>query len=895
MFHDMKSTPLSPSKGKAKERRNWQTGWWDFEPLAEQSRRPVEWSQSSVIFTAHPTQPLLTARHFSSSKQFTIPSPAPVASAPGSYEPPTVISVAPGDDWLFAYFPRRDGDGTGCLWKRGAQVDSWNVKESWSLAQGAGVVAASWLGTPREWVVSSTGASTRLPPRGPRTPVSSPTLILVTQDNRINVCFFRYYVPHLKIMSCSLTQPGITMEAQPNLGTDKGASSVRQCFRAAIGLAYNDTSILIATRSYILPPPMTNASQFDATHPTLPGEMPPDLLLEDESMGWECCGEELNINLCEVQLRFNGLQMSLYVEPLPPIVHAGASLVDLNFICTPPPETEQPSLSPKMKKNSEQKGHTYLASAYLDFGDYASTPKSELVLHTITRQPPTINSNSNKSTWIYHKNAVRSFTPSVLTFVSPCSWLGEEGRNLVYAGIVDTFGTLRKPSLKRKEAIIGRIRALNLSDLTDNDLQPSPILSTLDRVGQDLPLNAAPSPNGALICTVSSSLWPVQTSIHTSPRPRASEDVSGLSIPPLAAALAAATFARKTASDITHALSLATTPISEVSDTLHHAINILENNQNGIPNSFILPFLGEAMVVYRHRATNVTDNKEKDLLTARWKIAHDICSLAACNRAFEDCQDGDTYDLDAVWQLIGLSTWVVSLTERIMRECVLSCDVRAHGTEPQPPSAGTSTPLNAPILLFLGHPFAFQNFGTALGHVTRYRAYLGSLSAKGEVAQIARDVLIDLVDSSGVDFAALGTLLVSLVQECQALDGDTCREALAACQPTPAMQPYLSNAVNKVAYSKVLNKPTLFIKPYDLVDGVGRSSIAPRKDKDKDVVSKGVLNGQVPSLTCLSCGGKSEVGVDVSLPGITSLRWRGWEKMWSLRCICGGSWTSIAT
>jgi hypothetical protein len=112
--------------------------------------RPVEWSPSSVIFTAHHTQPLVTARHFSSSKHFGIPSPVPIVSSPTSYEPPSVISVASDDEWLFAYFPRRDGDGIGCLWKRGAQIDSWTVKEWWSFAHGAGVVAASWLGEGRE-------------------------------------------------------------------------------------------------------------------------------------------------------------------------------------------------------------------------------------------------------------------------------------------------------------------------------------------------------------------------------------------------------------------------------------------------------------------------------------------------------------------------------------------------------------------------------------------------------------------------------------------------------------------------------------------------------------------------------------------------------------------------
>jgi hypothetical protein len=112
--------------------------------------RPLEWSDASVIFTAHPTQPLVTARHFSSSKTFIVSSPTPVVSSPASYEPPSIISAAPGSHWLFAYFPRRDGDGIACMWERGVEIDNWKIKEWWSLAQGAGVVAASWTGVTRQ-------------------------------------------------------------------------------------------------------------------------------------------------------------------------------------------------------------------------------------------------------------------------------------------------------------------------------------------------------------------------------------------------------------------------------------------------------------------------------------------------------------------------------------------------------------------------------------------------------------------------------------------------------------------------------------------------------------------------------------------------------------------------
>jgi hypothetical protein len=34
------------------------------------------------------------------------------------------------------------------------------------------------------------------------------------------------------------------------------------------------------------------------------------------------------------------------------------------------------------------------------------------------------------------------------------------------------------------------------------------------------------------------------------------------------------------------------------------------------------------------------------------------------------------YDAEAVWPLVGLSRWVLAFIEKIMRECVKSCDMR---------------------------------------------------------------------------------------------------------------------------------------------------------------------------------------------------------------------------
>lgn len=171
----MSSASGSPSKGKAKEEESWQLGWWGLQPLLEPEDRcasrevllkasyflkyfkrfrPVVWSHAGTIFTAHATQPYVLGRLFPSSRQFMLEPPAPIYTNLSSYEPPTVISLSPSTSprtqLLFAYFPSRNEAGVCCLWMAGPEVDTWIVRDFWTCARGAGVVASTWLGQPRE-------------------------------------------------------------------------------------------------------------------------------------------------------------------------------------------------------------------------------------------------------------------------------------------------------------------------------------------------------------------------------------------------------------------------------------------------------------------------------------------------------------------------------------------------------------------------------------------------------------------------------------------------------------------------------------------------------------------------------------------------------------------------
>ena len=96
--------------------------------------------------------------------------------------------------------------------------------------------------------------------------------------------------------------------------------------------------------------------------------------------------------------------------------------------------------------------------------------------------------------------------------------------------------------------------------------------------------------------------------------------------------------------------------------------------------------------------------------------------------------------------------------------------------------------------------------------------------------------------------------------------------------------------------AEVVDKVQLFIKPDDLMDGIIGMSVSPSgKMHERDVITKGYLVGQSKQMTCLRCGGTSEIGVKPSSSttnGHVSIRWAVWERKWLTHCVCGGLWWS---
>lgn len=81
----------------------------------------------------------------------------------------------------------------------------------------------------------------------------------------------------------------------------------------------------------------------------------------------------------------------------------------------------------------------------------------------------------------------------------------------------------------------------------------------------------------------------------------------------------------------------------------------------------------------------------------------------------------------------------------------------------------------APCLLFILHPSLMQALRAALSHVTKLRGYLHTLTARVENAQIAKDILMGVVDESGIDITVMGNVLDEWLAQGKTIDGKIIR------------------------------------------------------------------------------------------------------------------------
>src|SRR6266404_1462868 len=105
----------------------------------------------------------------------------------------------------------------------------------------------------RQWVTDSDRKSVRLPPLGPPMLALLPTIILITQNLRVQLCCIRCSAQEAKIttVSCSLekNETRDLGSISSNMDTPLGFES-HCCTHATIGLAYNgQRSIFVDLKS----------------------------------------------------------------------------------------------------------------------------------------------------------------------------------------------------------------------------------------------------------------------------------------------------------------------------------------------------------------------------------------------------------------------------------------------------------------------------------------------------------------------------------------------------------------------------------------------------------------------------------------------------------------------
>ncbi|KIP09550.1 hypothetical protein PHLGIDRAFT_318783 [Phlebiopsis gigantea 11061_1 CR5-6] len=455
-------------KGKAREETHWQLGWWELLPLVDGPRRPVAWSRASIIYTAHPVQPTVLAKHFSSARQFVVPSPTLILESSSAYEPPTLISISPTEDWLFAYFPGRNCDGVGCLWKRGYQLNSWIVRECFHYSQGAGVVAAEWTSSERPWAITDYGTPYRLPSRGPTYNTNAvPSLLLATQSHQLHAYFLPPAAPEIRSVKVSLLQPS-PIDLPPPEEPHDPTRSHRICTHATIGLSYNEQYVIVATRSKLIPPLKATSPPVDPMDLSLHLDMSSSPAQTDrtELNEWQQWGEESSLDLSMVAFHHRPPSREdqpskhyLQVLPLSSIPEVHMQVSDLRFVAVPPgtappsPTITRDPRRPTKDISVTEKGSLYLVASGLDFGEYTSLPKSQVSLFTLSR--PTAPDGS----WAARLEHARSFDAEsgTVAFLQPLP-----ARNKILIGILDPVGNMPSSSSKREETRVGSMSVLTL-------------------------------------------------------------------------------------------------------------------------------------------------------------------------------------------------------------------------------------------------------------------------------------------------------------------------------------------------------------------------------------------------------------------------------------------------
>ncbi|CUA70097.1 Histone transcription regulator 3 homolog [Aspergillus oryzae RIB40] [Rhizoctonia solani] len=747
--------------------------------------RPFAWSSHNLLFLSDPNSPAVHAKHLPPAPEasqepdvisqaqsyplrFTLP--PPVAEMAHAYGPATIVSISPQDKYLYAFFPPAQSNvstgGLGCVWGVEESLDTWTIKDFWHYSADAGVVTMRWLGEEREWHAQAgpTLRAARYPHLGPKTHYNHPAFLAVTGDHNLRLYFQAYpsvdtsqlngLQRFFNALSVSLLSPTAAVQGhQEHISVqDATLGGKRVCIKAAIGLGYNDWSILIATRSSLIP--SQDADNSISMAAVMNELMPEDNAGELTAMTWMrggMWGEEDLIELCEVEIDLLSDEPCLVATPLRSI--------------------------PTPKDNESYLTHLLITSYALESSNSALVVEpaeircsfqvvASFLINTELSRP-----RSKVLSWRVSKSGVlpgsRTSSPSRNKNVQTPDWSCLQSAHLVYesavvsaAQIWDAAGQilLCKINLtpgsygtQNKWVEIGELGIVSSITLENNlSFEPEPVLRHQSKASKDFPMFISASPHRTLICTTSSTQRIPTVSIHIAPRCKGTTNPSGsIRMISSAIALQVRRSSGSDLSDVTRAMweIVSKTNAAEASAAIQAIFNevfiLLDSAlEYDVNQPWLMSLIGVLLTVYRW-------SPFKDM-RPRWKTASEICQLYAAVRALDDSRsvnEGTQYDFtpQGIWELIQQIRWVIERCETLLRTLV-EWEGRQFSEE---------TPSE---LIMAIHPLPLELFNRAVAHLNRLKAATDNIK-KTENNQIAIFSLSALVDDAGINFVTFAAAL----------------------------------------------------------------------------------------------------------------------------------------
>ncbi|KAH7343686.1 hypothetical protein B0J17DRAFT_643486 [Rhizoctonia solani] len=901
--------------------------WEDLKlMLDENCVRPFAWSSHNLLFLSDPFSPAIHAKHLPPAAEasrapdvasqthsyplrFTLPSPGPILELPHTYGPATTLSISPQDKYLYAFFPPLQPNvstgGLGCVWGVEESLDTWAVKDFWHYPPDAGVVAMRWLGGEREWHAQggSPLRATRYPHLGPKLHHNHPAFLVVTRNHNLHL-YFQAYPSVLDssqpsglhrlftTLSVSLLSPAAAFQGQQEdiPVHDATLGGNRICVKAGIGLGYNDWSILIATRSSLVPSQHTDNSISMAA--VMDELIPEDNNGELTPMTWVrggMWGEEDLIELCEVEIDLLSDEPCLVTVPLRsiPTPKDSESYLTHLLISSHPLEHSGPALVTDL---AEVRCSFQVVASFLTNTEL-SRPGSKIVSWRVSKSgaPPGSRSSSpsrhktsvQPSDWSCIQSAQSTYESTVISAAQ--LWDAAGQILLCTINLTPVSHETQNNCLKIGELVIASSVSLENSIL----FEPEPVLRRQIKINKDFPMFISASPHRTLICTTSGTQRTPTVSILTAPRWK------GIANPLRMISTAVALQVRQSSasdlSDVTRAMweIVPKTNIAEASTALQTIFNevfvLLDSPvEFDVNQPWLMSLIGVLLTVYRW-----SPFKE---MRPHWKTASEICQLYAAVRALDDSRsvnEGAQYDFTSqgIWELIEQVRWVITRCETLLRTLV-EWESRQFSEE---------TPSE---LIMAIHPLPLELINRAVAHLNRLKAATAILK-KTENNQIAVFSLSTLVDDAGVDFAAFATALQAAKELVRNPDvpnfKEHYRQSLIALKTSEALFPLLRRVAAEYTKPQVLHRVRLFIPPDDLLVSrtiaTAESSAVPNPEMDiirKTKISRSTPGALTTSMkTCVRCGGRTGVA---PLSDIGN-GWRVFEHIWKNHCVCGGVWS----